>query len=154
MLPEIYCLTPLNQSDMYLMFTILCLSLAGTSNSQIFSTPSAIPFMYITKWADARTKIGVQVKLPDIPTVSDMLILWHISRSEILLNPPLHQINLQCCKQYCYYSTQILSRNLYLTALRKGLDVFQVTWVHAYKLTCLFKEHLRPWRWPENLWKC
>lgn len=27
------------------------------------------------KWADARTKIGVQVKLPDIPTASDMLIL-------------------------------------------------------------------------------
>lgn len=75
MLPEIYCQTSLNQSDISLIFTILCLTLTGTSNGQIFSTPSAISFVYIIKWADARTKIGVQVKLPDIPTVSDMLIL-------------------------------------------------------------------------------
>lgn len=47
-LPEIHCLTSLSQADTYLIFTILCLTLTGTSNSRIFSTPLAISFVYIT----------------------------------------------------------------------------------------------------------
>lgn len=47
-LPEIHLLTSLNQADGFLIFTILCLTLTSTSNSQIFSTPSVVSFVYIT----------------------------------------------------------------------------------------------------------